>query len=93
MLSKAIPAGLALALLTGCMSAETYKTGTRNGEDIYEFDAMGTFAQPHASHLKQWASQMCPQGYRVVETKLDPVSRAPGLGTYWWDVTIACPAK
>lgn len=93
MIRKVIPLTLAATLLAGCMSTESYKTGTRNGEDIYEFDVMGTFAQPHPTHLKHYSSQMCPDGYRVLQTKLDPVSKAPGRGTYWWDVTIACPAK
>lgn len=94
MLRKTVSICLALGLLSACtMNPESYKVGTKNGEDYYDFDVMGTISSPFKNHLETYSKQMCPHSYRMVGAKLDRFSRAPGVGNYWWDVTIACPAR
>ena len=94
MLRKTLLASMAFGLLGACaVNPDTYKVGTKNGEDFYDFDVMGSISQPYKNHLENYSKQMCPQGNRMVSAKLDRFSRAPGQGTYWWDVMIACPAS
>lgn len=94
MLRKLISATLVLGTLGACAVApDQYKIGTRGGEDFYAFDVNGPSKKSYDIQLKHWASQFCPQGYRVVDSQHEMTRASRIHHEIWYKVTIACPAR
>ena len=89
---KVIALSLALgAVGSVSVSPDRYKVSTENGEDFYAFEVNGATDEFYNTQLSHWGNHMCPQGFRVKESRLDAERESALRTDKWYAVTIACP--
>ena len=72
-----------LLLLSGCFAPESYYVGTKNGMDIYSFDIQSYDRGSYNHFVKLYGNNICPQGYRVVDSQLLRQGIGPGAAQHY----------
>lgn len=91
MLRKVGLGAVTLLILSAC-SAENYYVETKNGMDIYSFDIQSYDRGSYNHFVKFYGNNICPQGYKVVDSKLLRQGIGPGAAQHYC-IHIACPQR
>ena len=85
---------LAAGLLTACVATpENTFVGTKNGENYYAYYVNGASKKAYDMQLNHYGNQICPQGFRVADSKLEAQRMTSYSMDRFFKITIACPAR
>ncbi|WP_156788560.1 hypothetical protein [Roseobacter sp. CCS2] len=99
MICKSAPFVFAALTLSGCMMTDgsTHLVGTQGGNNVYEF-SVTNYADPvgaksYVPQRDNFASRLCPQGYRIIDERKGVKITQAGVRQLSENVIrISCPA-